>query len=63
MHVPVYLIMLSCAYALGDWPALRLLAAALCFVTACLLTCTPGRTLLALIAAAAAAWATVALPV
>jgi len=56
VHAPVYTIMLLCAYALGAAPALRLAAEALCFVTACLLTNTPGYTFLALVTAAAAAW-------
>jgi hypothetical protein len=51
VHVPVFLMLLCCSYALGGWACTRVSAAALCFVAACLLTHKPSSTLIAFIIA------------
>jgi hypothetical protein len=55
VHVPVFLFLLLCSFALAGPSGARAAAAALCIVAACLLTHTPGKCSIALMLAAAAA--------
>jgi hypothetical protein len=55
VHAPVFVLIMCCVFAVGGLPLARIAASALCFVAACLVTHTPGKTLIALIIAAAAA--------